>query len=59
MVTLGSVVIHVSDIGRTAEFWGRALESQYELVHRDHNAATFLPRNGNGGALQLNEGLGR
>jgi hypothetical protein len=42
MVTLGSVVIHVSDIGRAAEFWGRALESQYKLAHRDHNSVTFF-----------------
>lgn len=48
-------VMHVSDIGRAAEFWGRALESQYKLVHRDHNSATFFPRNGEGVAFQLTE----
>jgi hypothetical protein len=55
MVRLGSVVMSVSDIGRAAEFWGRALESQYELVHRDHNSATYFPRNGEGVAFQLTE----
>lgn len=56
VVNLGSVVIHVSDIARAADFWGRALESQYRLVHRDHNSATFFPRSGDGVALQLCEG---
>lgn len=55
MVRLGSIVMHVSEIERAAEFWGKALEDQYELVHRDHNSATFFPKVGPGVALQLTE----
>ncbi len=55
MVTLGSVVMHVEDISRATEFWEQALESQYELVHRDHNSSTFFPRNRAGVAFQLTE----
>lgn len=55
MVRLGSIVMHVSEIGRAVEFWGRALEGQYELAHRDDNSATFFPREKPGVVLQLTE----
>ena len=55
MVRLGSIVMHVSEIGRAVEFWGGALEEQYELVHRDHNSATFFPRTKPGVVFQLTE----
>jgi predicted enzyme related to lactoylglutathione lyase len=56
MVRLGSVVMQVSDITRAMQFWGQALQAQYELVHSDHNSATFFPRDRAGVALQLTEG---
>lgn len=54
MVGIGEVVIHVSDIDKAAEFWERALQASYKLVHRDHNSAMFYPTTGEGLAIQFN-----
>lgn len=53
MVSIGSVVVQVSDLDTATAFWAQALET-YTLVHRDHNSSTFHPRDGQGVALQLN-----
>lgn len=56
MVHLGSIVLNVPDIDRTTRFWAKALESQYTLVHTDHNSSTFFRADGagTGPALQFN-----
>ncbi len=51
MVTMGSVVLNVSDIERAAQFWGSALG----YVPRPDNPAILVPENGVGPALALDE----
>ena len=51
MVSIGSVVMNVADIGRAKEFWGAALGYQ----SGEHNEAILLPRGGSGVALLFDE----
>ncbi len=53
-VSVAAVVMHVADIESATEFWRKALEPGYDLVHRDHNSSTFSPKSGGGVTLQLN-----
>jgi len=50
-VFVGSVVLNVSDIGRAAEFWSKALG----YVPRTDNPAFLAPRSGEGPHLHLDE----
>ena len=50
---LGSIVINVPDIDAATDFWVKALQPNYELVHRDHNSATFFPSTGPGTGIAL------
>ena len=50
MVSLGSVVLKVSDLGRAAEFWRGALG-----YVADSNPAFLVPENGEGARLHLDE----
>jgi len=52
MVTIGSIVINVSDIDRASSFWGSALG----FVPRRGNPAMLEPMGGEGLYLQLDEG---
>ena len=52
MITrLSSVVVNVSDIDGTTDFWGKMLQPQFKLVYRDDNSSTFHPTSGDGIAL--------
>jgi catechol 2,3-dioxygenase-like lactoylglutathione lyase family enzyme len=51
MVTIGSIVINVSDIDRASTFWGSALG----FVPRRGNPAMLEPTSGEGLYLQLDE----
>jgi len=51
MVTIGSIMINVSDIGRASGFWGSALG----FVPRRGNPAMLEPASGEGLYLQLDE----
>jgi hypothetical protein len=50
-VSLGSVVLHVSDISRASQFWTKALG----YVPQPGNAAFLGPETGNGPRLHLDE----
>jgi len=50
-VSLGSVVLNVSDAGRAAEFWSKALG----YVPQPHNPAFLAPEHGEGPRLHLDE----
>lgn len=51
MVRIGTVVINVTDTGRAAEFWGRALG----YVPRSEGPRILVPRDGEGPGLNLDE----
>lgn len=51
MVRIGTVVINVTDTGRAAEFWGRALG----YVPRSEGSQILVPRDGEGPGLNLDE----
>lgn len=51
MVTIGSVVMNVSDTRRAAEFWGRALG----YVAQPGNPAFLVPDRGDGPPVHLDE----
>ena len=51
MVRIGSVVMNVSDMGRAAEFWERALG----YVPQPDNPAFLAPESGEGTRLHLDE----
>lgn len=50
MVSIGAIVLNVSDTGRAAEFWSRALG-----YDRADNPDFLVPRNGEGPRLHLDE----
>ena len=50
-VSIGSIVWNVSNIGRTAEFWSKALG----YVPQPHNPAFLAPAKGEGPRLHLDE----
>jgi hypothetical protein len=49
MLTIGAIVLHVSDTGRAAEFWSRALG----LSPRPDNPAFLAPESRDGPRLHL------
>jgi catechol 2,3-dioxygenase-like lactoylglutathione lyase family enzyme len=51
-VFVGSVVLNVSDVGRAAEFWTKALG----YVRQPDDPAFLAPGNGEGPRLHLDEG---
>jgi len=51
MVTIGSIVLNVSDIPRAAEFWSKALG----YAPSGRNPAALVPENGDGPTLFLDE----
>lgn len=50
-VSVGSIVLNVSDIGRAAEFWSKALG----YVPRPDNPAFLAPESGDGPRLHLDD----
>jgi len=50
-VSVGSIVLHVSDLGRAAEFWSKALG----YVPQPDQAAFLVPEHGEGPRLHLDE----
>lgn len=51
VVTLGAVVLKVRDVGRSTEFWSKALD----YVPDPENPAFLVPRSGGGTRLHLDE----
>jgi catechol-2,3-dioxygenase len=51
MVSIGSIVMNVSDIRRASEFWSRALG----YVPREGHEAVLTPSSGEGPHLWLDE----
>jgi predicted enzyme related to lactoylglutathione lyase len=53
MVSIGSLVMHVSDVRRAAEFWIKALGYVPRDGHIDEDWVILVPRHGDGPALAL------
>ncbi len=51
MAAIGTIVMHVTDAHRAAEFWARALG----YVRRGDNPLILVPEDGSGPALALDE----
>jgi catechol 2,3-dioxygenase-like lactoylglutathione lyase family enzyme len=51
MVSLGSVVVNVSDIGRASQFWSKALG----YLPREDNPAVLAPKTAHGPLVVLDE----
>jgi catechol 2,3-dioxygenase-like lactoylglutathione lyase family enzyme len=51
MLRIGTTVINVTDLGRAARFWGKALG----YVPRSEGSLTLVPGSGDGPALTLDE----
>ncbi len=51
MVSIGTVVINVTDVRRAAEFWSKALG----YVPRGEGSLTLVPKDGSGPGLALDE----
>jgi predicted enzyme related to lactoylglutathione lyase len=51
MVTIGTVVINVTDVDRAMQFWGKALG----YVPRGDRLLTLVPRNADGPGLTMDE----